>query len=83
MEYEILYAGMNVCLINCFINRDKLTYGFGFFDANVPPTILLKDGNGKPIVLVATADEISVNSIMEVMGDADGVNELKLIQSML
>lgn len=83
MEYEILYAGMNVCLINCFINRDKLTYGFGFFDANVPPTILLKDGNGKPIVLVATPDEISVNSIMEVMGDADGVNELKIIQSML
>lgn len=83
MEYEILYAGMNVCLINCFINRDKLTYGFGFFDANVPPTILLKDGNGKPIVLVATPDEILVNSIMEVMGDADGVNELKIIQSML
>jgi hypothetical protein len=83
MEYEILYAGMNVCLINCFINKDKLNYGFGFFDANVPPTILLKDGNGKPIVLVATPDEISVNSIMEVMGDVDGANELKIIQSML
>jgi hypothetical protein len=44
---------------------------------------LLKDGNGKPIVLVATPDEISVNSIMEVMGDVDGANELKIIQSML
>lgn len=80
MEYDILYAGMNVCLINCFLDREKLTYGFGYFDSNVPPTILLKDGNGKPIAHVVTPDEILANPIMEVMGDASGPpNELKRI----
>jgi hypothetical protein len=76
MEYDILYSGMNVCLINCFLDREKLTYGFGYFAANTPPQILLRDGDGRDIVKVAVPDEIVINPIMEVMGDAHDTNVL-------
>lgn len=81
MEYDILYSGLNVCLINCFLDREKLTYGFGFFDANVPPTLILRDGDGNFVAKVAVPDEILINPIMEVMGDAHGTNELKRLPS--
>lgn len=82
MEYDILYVGQAVCLINCFLDREKLTYGFGFFSANTPPVINLKDGDGNFVAKVAIPDEITRRTIMEVMGDADGSNELKRVHSM-
>lgn len=83
MEFDILYCGQAVCLINCFLDREKLTYGFGYFTSNLPPQILLKDGNGKDICKVALPDEILASSIMSVMGDANGdINELKRIPSL-
>ena len=79
MEYDILYVGQSVCLINCFLDREKLTYGFGFFSANTPPVINLRDGNGNFVVKVAVPDEIVINPIMEVMGDAHETNTLKRV----
>jgi hypothetical protein len=81
MEYDILYAGMNVCLINCFLERDRLTYGFGYFSGNTAPIINLRDGNGDFVVKVAIPDEIAMNPIIEAMGDAHDTNELKRIPS--
>jgi len=80
MDYDILYAGQGVCLINCFIDREKVTYGFGYFASNTPPQILLKDGNGKPVTMVYIPDDIVNNSVMSAMGDVNGdINELKRI----
>jgi hypothetical protein len=79
MEYDILYAGQSVCLINCFLDREKLTYGFGYFTSNTSPQIMLRDGDGNEVAMVAIPNEIVINPIMEVMGDADGLNELKRI----
>lgn len=72
MEYDILYAGSGVCLINCFLDREKLTYGFGYFSSNTPPQVLLKDGNGCSVVVVSIPDDIVNNSVMSAMGDANG-----------
>jgi len=79
MEYDILYSGMSVCLINCFLDREKLTYGFGYFTSNTPPVINLRDNNGNFIVKVRIPDEIVINPIMEVMGDAHETNVLKRV----
>ena len=80
MEYDILYVGQSVCLINCFLDREKLTYGFGYFSANTPSVITLKDGNGNFIVKVAVPDEIVINPIVSVMGEEDGAtNELRRV----
>jgi hypothetical protein len=77
MEYDILYVGQSVCLINCFLDREKLTYGFGYFASNTPPEIILRDSRGNFVVKVAIPDEIVTNPIMEVMGDAHDTNILK------
>jgi hypothetical protein len=81
MDYDILYVGQAVCLINCFLDREKLTYGFGFFSSNTPPEIILRDGNGNYVAKVAVPDAIVVNPIMEVMGDAHETNVLMRIHS--
>jgi hypothetical protein len=82
MEFDILYAGQAVCLINCFLDREKLIYGFGYFAANTPPEIMLRDGDGKEVVRVAIPDDIVNNSVMSAMGDPRGeTNELKRIPS--
>ena len=81
MEHEILYSGMSICLINCFINRNKMsmTYGFGYFTSNLPENILLKDGNGNHVAIAKLDPEITNSSVMSCMGDANGdINELKL-----
>jgi hypothetical protein len=79
MEHDILYVGQSVCLINCFIDREKLTYGFGYFASNTPPVINLRDGDGNFVVKVAIPDEIVINPIMEVMGDAHDTNTLRRV----
>lgn len=80
MDYDILYAGQGVCLINCFIDREKVTYGFGYFASNTPPQIMLRDGSGNDVVMVAIPGEITNNTIMSAMGDANGeTNELMRI----
>ena len=82
MEFDILYAGQGVCLINCFLDREKLTYGFGYFASNTPPQIMLRDGDGNSVAMVAIPDEIVNNSVMSAMGDANGdINELKRVHS--
>ena len=82
MEYDILYSGQNVCLINCFLDKEKLKYGFGFFDSSVPSIVNLKDVDGNLITKVQIPDEILANPIIEVMGDGNGdINELKRVQS--
>jgi hypothetical protein len=78
MYYDILYAGMGVCLINCFLDRDKLTYGFGYFGNNTPSKVILRDGDGNLVSAVAIPDEIVVKGF-EVLGDKEGINELQRI----
>lgn len=83
MDYDIIYSGMSVCLINCFIDIPlmKLNYGFGFFTSNLPEQIILKDGSGNHIAIAEVPNEIIISSVMSVMGDANGyTNELKLVK---
>jgi len=83
MEFDILYSGQSVCLVNCFLDREKLVYGFGYFASNTPPEIVLRDGNGKEVARVSIPDEIVNNSVMSAMGDANGdINELRRIPSL-
>jgi hypothetical protein len=79
MEYDILYVGQSVCLINCFLDREKLTYGFGYFSSNTSPVITLRDGDGNFVAKVSVPNEIVINPIMEVMGDAHDTNILKRV----
>ena len=73
---------MGVCLINCFLDRDKLIYGFGYFASNTPGALMLRDGNGNEVTMVEIPDEIVLNQMNSVMGDPHGdINELKRIHS--
>ena len=80
MEFDILYAGQSICLINCFLDREKLTYGFGYFASNTSPQIALRDGSGNVVATVLIPDDIVNGSVMSAMGDANGdINELRRI----
>jgi hypothetical protein len=82
MEYDIIYSGMSICLINCFIDTvtRRMYYGFGYFTSNLPQQVILKDSAGHSIAIAELPSEITSNSVMSAMGDANGeTNELKLI----
>ncbi len=77
MEYDILYSGTAICLINCRIADEGVYYGFGYYAANTPPIVPLRTGEGKEVITIEVPQEAVNESIMTAMGDHDGLNFAK------
>jgi hypothetical protein len=79
MEYDLLTSGGAICLANCFVTREEVEYGFGFYAQNTPPVIALYDENKKFVTKIKTPDEAIDKNIQIAFGDRDGRNAAKRV----
>lgn len=74
MEYDILYCGQSVTLINCTVVPEGVYYGCGHYSANTSSVVSMRDPHNNLVITIKVPDEAVNQSVMMVYGDADGPN---------